>query len=61
MLYLTLEDPSGMLDVIIFPDLYRRTRNVFSSSSPLLVTGTVEVDDDYHEPYLRAEKVELLT
>jgi len=61
MLFLTLEDPSGMLDVIVFPDVYRRTRNVFSSNSPLLVTGTVEVDDDHNEPYLKAEKVELLT
>jgi len=60
MLFLTLEDLSGMLDVIIFPDVYRRTKNIVTSNSPMLITGTIEVDNDRDEPYIRAEKVELL-
>ncbi|MBN1305099.1 MAG: DNA polymerase III subunit alpha [Anaerolineales bacterium] len=60
MLFLTLEDPSGMLDVIVFPDLYRRTKPLVTSNTPMLVTGTVELDSDREEPYLKAEKVERL-
>jgi DNA polymerase-3 subunit alpha len=60
MLFLTLEDLSGMLDVIVFPDVYRRTKAIVSSNSPMLITGTVETDSDRDEPFLKAEKVELL-
>ena len=60
MMFLTLEDSSGMLDVIIFPDVYRRTKAIVSSNSPTLITGTVETDGERDEPYLKAEKVERL-
>ena len=61
MLFLTLEDLSGMLDVIVFPDVYRRTKLIISSNSPILITGIVEADGERDEPFLKAEKVELLT
>ena len=60
MMFLTIEDLSGMLDVIVFPDVYRRTKAIVSSNSPMLITGTVETDSDRDEPFLKAEKVELL-
>jgi DNA-directed DNA polymerase III PolC len=60
MMFLVLEDPSGMLDVIIFPEVYRRTKAYLSSNSPMLITGTVEVDGDQNEPFLRAEQITLL-
>jgi DNA polymerase-3 subunit alpha len=60
MLFLSIEDLSGVLDVIIFPDVYRQARNILTSNSPMLITGTVEMDSDREEPYLRAEKVEIL-
>jgi DNA polymerase-3 subunit alpha len=60
MMFLTLEDPSGMLDVIVFPDVYRRTKTTVSSNSPMLITGTVETDGERDEPFLKAEKVERL-
>ena len=60
MMFLSIEDLSGMLDVIIFPDVYQRTKNIASSNSPLLITGTVETDGERDEPFLKAEKVERL-
>ena len=60
MLFLTIEDLSGMLDVIVFPDVYRRTKTIVSSNSPMLITGTVETDGERDEPYLKAEKAEFL-
>jgi DNA polymerase-3 subunit alpha len=57
MMFLTLEDLSGMLDVVLFPDAYRRAKDVIHSSEPLLVSGVVEMDANRGEPLLRAEKV----
>jgi DNA polymerase-3 subunit alpha len=57
MMFLTLEDLVGMLDVVLFPDAYRQARAVIHSSEPLLVTGVVETDSTRGEPLLRAEKV----
>jgi DNA polymerase III subunit alpha len=56
MMFLTLEDLSGMLDVVLFPDAYRRSKEAVHSSAPLLVTGLVEMDASRGEPLLRAEK-----
>jgi DNA polymerase III alpha subunit len=56
MLFLTLEDLSGMLDVVLFPNAYRQAREVVSSSRPFLVTGTMEMDASKGEPFLRAER-----
>jgi hypothetical protein len=41
----------------LFPDVYRRARQVIHSSAPLLVTGVMEMDTNRGEPFLRAEKV----
>ncbi|HPH97112.1 MAG TPA: DNA polymerase III subunit alpha [Anaerolineaceae bacterium] len=57
MLFLTLEDLAGMMDVVIFPDLYRQVRNLIHTSAPLLVSGRMEMDSARGEPYLRAERV----
>jgi len=61
MMFLTLEDLSGMLDVVLFPDAYRQARGFIHSSQPLLVTGIVEMDASRAEPLLRAERVERLS
>ncbi len=61
MMFLTLEDLVGMLDVVLFPDAYRQARRVIYSSAPLLVTGVVETDLTRGEPLLRAEKVTALS
>ena len=56
-MFLTLEDLAGMLDVVLFPDIYRQARGFIHSSEPLLVTGVLEMDAQRGEPLLRAEKV----
>jgi DNA polymerase III subunit alpha len=60
MLFLTLEDLTGTLDAILFPDAYRNAKSLVSSSAPLLVSGVMEMDAERGEPYLRIEKVGLL-
>jgi DNA-directed DNA polymerase III PolC len=57
MMFLTLEDLSGMLDVVLFPDVYRRAKNVVNTAVPILVTGSMELDEARSEPFLRAERV----
>jgi DNA polymerase III alpha subunit len=57
MLFLTIEDLQGTLDVILFPDVYRAARSFLDSNPPLLITGVMEMDKERGEPYLRAEKM----
>ena len=59
MLFLTLEDLSGVLDVIVFPNVYRWAKQILRSNSPMVITGRIEMSED-HEPFIKAEKVELL-
>ncbi len=58
MMFLTLEDPAGMLDVVLFPEAYRRARGLLREDAVVLVTGVVEMEAARSEPYLRAERVE---
>lgn len=60
MLFLTIEDLTGTLDAILFPDAYRTVKNLVSSSAPLFLTGVMEMDVERGEPYLRVEKVGLV-
>ena len=49
-----------MLDVVVFPDAYRRSRYALSGSGPFLVEGIMMRDPGRTEPLLHAEKVEKL-
>jgi len=60
MLFLTLEDLIGTLDAILFPDVYRAAKALVSSSTPLLLTGVMEMDVERGEPFLRVEKIGLV-
>ncbi|MEA4908724.1 MAG: DNA polymerase III subunit alpha [Anaerolineaceae bacterium] len=60
MAFLTLEDLEGLLDVVIFPAVYRRARADLAANRPLLIEGTIEIDEGSEEPLLRAEKISLL-
>lgn len=60
MMFLTLEDLSGMLDVVIFPDVYREAKRFLSSSAPFLVTGMMQMEESQGEPFLKAEKIFVL-
>lgn len=57
MLFLTIEDLQGTLDLILFPEVYRSATSFLESNLPLLITGVMEMDKERGEPYLRAEKV----
>ncbi len=57
MMFLSLEDLSGVIDVIFFPDVYRRAKSELGSTAPILVAGIMEMDDEHSEPFLRAERV----
>jgi DNA polymerase-3 subunit alpha len=54
--FLSLEDLEGMLDVVIFADVYRRYSKDFSSHAPLGIEGIVEIDQSSAEPFIRAER-----
>jgi DNA polymerase III subunit alpha len=56
MMFLTLEDLNGTLEVILFSQLYRQARDLLNSSAPMLLTGVMEMDASRGEPFLRAEK-----
>ena len=60
MMFLTLEDLTAMVDVVLFPDVYRQARGFIHTSEPLLVTGVLEMDAARGEPLIRAERVELV-
>jgi DNA polymerase III subunit alpha len=54
--FMSLEDLDGMLDVVIFGDVYRRYRSAFVSSRPIVLEGVVEIDIGRGEPAIRAER-----
>jgi DNA polymerase III alpha subunit len=58
---MTLEDLSGMLDVVLFPNAYRQAHQIIHSSIPLLVSGIMEMDSSRGEPLLRVERVQKLS
>lgn len=57
MLFLSVEDLQGTLDAILFPEVYRQSKGLISSSVPFLLTGMMEMDAERGEPFLRVEKV----
>jgi DNA polymerase III alpha subunit len=57
MLFLSLEDLQGTLDAILFPEVYRQSKSLISSTRPFLLTGMMEMDTERGEPFLRVEKV----
>jgi hypothetical protein len=52
-----LEDLDGMLDVIIFSDVYQRCKVASDSTKILIVEGLVEFDQVKVEPFIRAENI----
>jgi DNA polymerase-3 subunit alpha len=58
MLFLSVEDLQGTLDAILFPEVYRQTKTIISSTKPFLLTGIMEMDAERGEPFLKVEKVD---
>lgn len=45
MVFLTLEDEAGLIDVIVYPRLFQGYRRLLRSESLLMVTGEVQQAD----------------
>lgn len=56
MAFATLEDTSGGLELVVFPNTFKQYEAVLKSDGALLVTGNVEVDGDRVK--ILAEKLE---
>jgi DNA polymerase-3 subunit alpha len=46
MAILTLEDPTGSTEVVLFPDVFDKYSPFLKGDEPLLITGTAEMDDN---------------
>jgi DNA polymerase III subunit alpha len=55
--YLSLEDLDGMLDTVIYSDVYRRHRSELSGNGPFILEGWVERNTSSGEPTLRVERL----
>jgi DNA polymerase-3 subunit alpha len=55
--FMALEDLEGMLDVVIFGEVFRRFRHEFVGHGPYIIEGAVEPDPTSGEPFIRAVKV----
>jgi DNA polymerase III alpha subunit len=55
--FMAFEDLEGMLDVVIFGDVYRKHRAAFGAGVPLVLEGRVELDPRQGEPVIRAERI----
>ena len=58
MLFLTMEDEWGLMEVSVFPDTYRRLRSRLDHYGPYVVSGTVE--DQYGAITIAADDVQFL-
>ncbi len=45
MAYLQLEDREGVLEVIVFPDVYQQSQDALSSEGPVFLVGRVEAEE----------------
>jgi len=59
MAYLTLEDTKGIIEVIVFPDLFSREFMTIKSNKPIMISGSLEKTEDGN-PKIKAKTVSLL-
>jgi DNA polymerase III subunit alpha len=55
--FMALEDLEGMLEVVIYGEVYRRNRASLSGPGPYVLEGVVELDTVRGEPFIRADRV----
>ena len=63
MAFVTLEDLSGSIEVICFPEVYSRCKDILESDKPIFVDGTLKKEGEEQENVsykLIAEKVQFL-
>ncbi len=56
MAFVRVEDDTGSLDLVIFPKIFQRTRDVWVESNAVLVSGRVDFRDD--SPSILVETIE---
>jgi DNA polymerase III subunit alpha len=59
MAYLTLEDTKGIVEVIVFPDLFAKDFLTIKSGKPIMISGSLEKTED-GSPKIKAKAVSLL-
>lgn len=42
MAYLTIEDLYGTIEVILFPDIYRKSEHILSMDTPIIINGNID-------------------
>ena len=47
MKFLTLEDPAGVYEAVLFPEVYQACGHLLTSQGPYFVTGRVQEEDQY--------------
>ena len=59
MAILNLEDLSGTVEVVVFPDLYKTSQHLLLTDTPLIVAG--QLDKNEQENKIKAVRLHLLT
>lgn len=57
MMFLTLDDLTGNMEVIVLPAVYRQTRLILDITIPTVIVGVMEMVPVRTDPFLRAEKI----
>jgi DNA polymerase-3 subunit alpha len=59
MAILNLEDLSGTVEVVVFPDLYKTSQHLLLTDTPLIIAG--QLDKNEQENKIKAVRLHLLT
>lgn len=46
MAFIRVEDETGSMDLVVFPKIFRRTKNIWADNKALLITGRVDARDE---------------
>jgi len=61
MLFMSLEDLEGVLEIVLFPTVYQQYRVLLRDQGPFLIRGTIEKDEEEGDVWMRVEKLKALT
>ncbi|MFH1508797.1 MAG: DNA polymerase III subunit alpha [bacterium] len=59
MIFVTIEDPTSAIEIVVFPNLYAETPNVWQEDNFVMVSGKISARDSI--PKILANKVKVLT
>ena len=59
MAFAKIEDGTGILEIVIFPKIFKETKDFWATGKPLLVAGKVDIRDE--TPGMIVEAIETLT